>query len=141
MGIVEKSFIAKLPSLHAILDWLHLYLKKTSLSATKIGQVELALEEGVVNIISYAYKEKEGSIEVVFEHHKNHFIEITLKDTGIPFDPLKLKNKKKKPTPFSPIQELDEGGLGIFLMKKFMDTVKYIRQNNKNILVLRKNLS
>lgn len=98
--------------------------------------INLVLEESVSNIIFYAFPE--GG---------NHLIEITLslieqeltiviKDEGIPFDP----TAKEKPDTNLPADERPIGGLGIFLVRKIMDNVTYAREENKNILTLKKKL-
>ncbi len=134
---MNKIFTAELASLHPILEWVCEHLEETNLSDIDIRRIEIALEEGIVNIISYAYQGKVGNIEVSFEHCEGDHVTITFKDTGLPFNPLK---HKKEIDPFTPVEELEEGGLGILFMQKLMDKVEYIRQNDTNILILRKNL-
>jgi serine/threonine-protein kinase RsbW len=40
-----------------------------------------------------------------------------------------------------PVEERPIGGLGIFLIKKIMDQVEYLRKDNRNFLMLTKNIS
>jgi serine/threonine-protein kinase RsbW len=98
--------------------------------------INLVLEESVSNIIFYAFPE--GG---------KHLIEITLSiiekeltiiiiDDGIPFDP----TAKEQPDTNLPADERPIGGLGIFLVRKIMDNVTYAREENKNILTLKKKL-
>lgn len=135
---MSKTFKAELAALSSMLDWIRIQLEKTGLSDVEIRRIEIALEEGLVNIISYAYQGEVGTIEVSIDHLEKEYIEITLKDYGLPFNPLK---QKKEIDPLIPVEEMEVGGLGILFMQKLMDKVEYIRQENTNILSLRKNLS
>ena len=59
-----------------------------------------------------------------------------LKDNGVPYDPL----AKADPDITLSAEERQIGGLGIFLVKKNMDDVKYEYVNGSNILTLKKGL-
>ncbi|MCR5291053.1 MAG: ATP-binding protein, partial [Treponema sp.] len=56
--------------------------------------------------------------------------------SGVPFDPL----AKKDPDITLSADERAIGGLGIYLTKKFMNSVEYSFNNGKNTLTIRKNL-
>lgn len=96
--------------------------------------INLVLEEVVSNIIFYAYKDTLPhllSLEVLlFET----YLCLRIIDDGIPFDPT-----KKEPADISlSTEEREIGGLGILLVHQLMDTVRYQRDKNKNILTLTK---
>ncbi len=57
---------------------------------------------------------------------------IEIIDWGLPFDPL----SKPVPDIKAPAQERTIGGLGIYLIRKVMDEVKYRRDAGRNILTL-----
>ena len=81
-----------------------------------IGEVVLAVQEALTNIVRHAYGGKTGKIEVTFRDRGDR-IEIGLQDFGKKFDPLKF------PEPELPPKK--PGGLGIYLMKTLMDEVTY----------------
>ena len=97
----------------------------------KTGRIELALEEALVNICNYSYPEEPGDAEVSCKQDNSRFI-IEIIDSGNPFDMTSL------PAPDLPssIEERKIGGLGIFLIKKMVDDVRYRREGNFNILKL-----
>jgi serine/threonine-protein kinase RsbW len=97
----------------------------------KIGRIELALEEALVNICNYAYPEEPGDVEVNCQEDDSRFI-IEIIDSGNPFDMTSL------PAPDLPssIEERKIGGLGILLIKKMVDEARYRREGNFNILKL-----
>ncbi|WP_316356013.1 ATP-binding protein [Candidatus Neptunichlamydia sp. REUL1] len=138
-GIMEeqKSFSAHLSELYAMLGWVCERLGQTGLSDIEVRRIEIALEEGLVNVISYAYQGEEGKIALSIRCEKGKYVEITIEDSGLPFNPLK---HKRKIDPFVPVEDLEEGGLGILFMQKLMDKVEYQRFKKKNQLTIRKNL-
>ena len=138
-GIMEeqKSFNANLSELYAMLGWVREKLDQTGLSDIEVRRIEIALEEGLVNVISYAYQGEEGKIALSIRCEKGKYVEIMIEDSGLPFNPLK---HKRKIDPFVPVEDLEEGGLGILFMQKLMDKVEYQRFKKKNRLTMRKNL-
>ena len=63
-------------------------------------------------------------------------VEVTFADEGIPFDPL----AKEDPDVTLNADSRPIGGLGIFMVKKSMDSVEYEYKDGKNILKFRKDL-
>ena len=98
-------------------------------------QINIAVEEIFVNIASYAYPDREGKAEIILEKNKDT-IALTFRDSGIPFDPL----KKTDPDTALSAEEREIGGLGIFLVKKNMDDVRYTYQDGYNTLRMTKKL-
>lgn len=107
-----------------------------NLDTTVIMQVNLAMEEAVVNVMNYAYPEgHKGEIGVVAEADDKR-LKFIITDVGAPFDPTTYK---KVDTTLS-AEERNIGGLGIHLMRRYMDSINYERIEGKNILTLRKKL-
>ena len=101
-----------------------------------VSDIMIVSEEVVVNIIDYAYPDKKGDLEVIFEK-TGDLIRIIFKDEGAPFDPL----KKPEPDINKPIEERDIGGFGILLVKKLMDEVTYEYKENNNVLTVIKRIT
>lgn len=112
-----------------------LFLNKVDYSI--INKVSIALEEVLINIVSYAYEDT-GNIDIIYEltTDPKKELSVTIIDEGKEFDPL----KKEDPNITDLYKERKIGGLGIFMTKQIMDEVSYLRKDNKNILHLRKNL-
>ena len=99
--------------------------------------LNLAMEEAVVNVMTYAYPEGtkgEVRIDAVANDRRAKFI---ISDKGVPFDPTA---KAEADTTLS-VEERPIGGLGIHLVRQIMDSVNYERVDGKNVLTLRKNLT
>jgi anti-sigma regulatory factor (Ser/Thr protein kinase) len=121
----------------AVQERLVAFLKGADASASVINKTELALEEILINIIRYGYEKGEGEIHIEYgleEDSKKFFLQIT--DQGTRFNPL----EKEEPNIHVPASQRQIGGLGIFLVKKVMDTVEYEYKNSKNILTMKKTL-
>ena len=64
-------------------------------------------------------------------------VELKFVDSGIPYNPLTQDDPDIKQR----IEERTVGGLGIFMVKKMMDSIEYHREDNKNILILKKKIA
>ena len=110
--------------------------EKLGLETSLARQLRLAVEESVVNVISYAYPEGvEGYVTISFLSD-GQTLRIQIIDAGVPFDPTM---KEKADTTLS-AEERQVGGLGIFLVREMMDTINYERKDDKNILTLTKKI-
>jgi len=95
--------------------------------------LQLACEEIVVNITSYAYPEgSDGYLDVIIQ--KTDRIVIRFEDGGVPFNPL----EHKSPDITLPWKQRPIGGLGILLLRRKMDDIHYEYVDNKNILTIEK---
>lgn len=101
------------------------------------GLFELAFDEIVTNICSYAWPDEgRHSIDVEIVVHDGR-IEATFSDDGEAFDPLSA-------APANPDLKIDErsaGGLGIHLVNELMDDLRYRRDGNLNRLTVVKQLT
>lgn len=107
-----------------------------------IFQVQLACDEACTNIIEHTYREEDvGDITVSWEIEGKAFV-ITITDNGEQFNP---RDIPPAPIPLSPLDEdefeIKEGGLGVYFMRKLMDSVNYsYKKGNGNILTMKKKL-
>jgi len=123
---------ARMDSLHAFMEQANVYAEKHGFSPDRIKDIELALEELLVNIISYAYPEGEGPIEMTCRPDARNRLVFEIADSGTPFNMLAYGD----PDTNAEIEERRIGGLGIFFVKQFMDEVHYRREDDRNILTI-----
>ena len=98
--------------------------------------INLALEEAVVNVVNYAYPEGTvGDIEMEVNADAKA-ITFILRDHGKPFDPTAAKEFDITLS----AEERQIGGLGIHLIRNYMDEVKYDYCDGQNVLTLVKNI-
>lgn len=112
-------------------------LERHGCSARVQTQIEMAMEEVFVNIVSYAYQPNDGDVEIRCEMSEDPIrITIQFLDSGHPFDPLTIEDPD---TSEEGLTE-HEGGLGIFMVKNMVDEVRYSYEGGKNILTITKKL-
>ena len=98
-------------------------------------KVRLALDEILTNVVSYAYDDDNGEIEIRYEiSEETRTVTISIIDEGKPFNPLEMKDPDLDADP----SERKIGGLGIFIVRQTMDDVSYKRENNRNVLIIKK---
>ncbi len=103
----------------------------------EIYDILIALDEILSNIVYYAYPDGSTGVIDINIQFDGSTIEIRFIDSGVPFDPL----AKADPDLSIPVEEREIGGLGIFIVKKLMNEVSYVRENDKNILMITKTKS
>ncbi len=98
--------------------------------------LNLVLEEALTNIILYGFES--DSIHTIEVHliKTGDDLSIEIIDDGKAFDPTNVAD----PDITLSVENRKVGGLGIFLIRKIMDTVEYKRIANKNNLILKKNI-
>ncbi len=119
-----------------LLTALETFTREHHLAAPVRRAADLALEEHLTNILSYAFDDlRWHEIRVRFDLEQD-YLAIEVEDDGKPFNPLTIAEVNTA----LPLEERPVGGLGIHLIRKFMDEVQYRREGDKNILRLRKRL-
>lgn len=126
------KFEADLKNLPPMLESLRGYVKRPQFNNYEINKIQLAVEEILVNIIKYAYPDKNGNIEINCSSKEGRGLVIEITDWGIPFDPLKIPGANTR----SGLEDRRVGGLGIFFMRKIADRVHYHREQDRNILTI-----
>jgi serine/threonine-protein kinase RsbW len=113
-----------------------LWCHEQALSEDVEFQIDLVLDELVSNVIRHGLKgDKEHFIEVNL-HRDGHDLTLEVEDNGVPFNPLDAPI----PDITLPIEERQAGGLGIHLVRQFMDSLAYERRGERNYLLMKKRL-
>ena len=94
-------------------------------------KIMVALEELFINVAHYAYSGEEGDVEISVDIADDTMV-LRLTDSGMPFDPL----AKEDPDVTLDANERRIGGLGIYMVKKTMDTMTYAYENGQNIVTI-----
>ena len=133
-----KIFEATDENLEAVNDFIHAQIKPFSCQSQTLFQIDLAVEEIFVNISHYAYSPDKGTVQIECSAEKTADapakLTVPFTDSGKAFNPL----EKPDPDITLSVEEREIGGLGIFLTKKYMDSVLYERKDNQNILTFTK---
>jgi len=87
-----------------------------------------AFGEAFNNVAIHSYRGTKGDLDVEIEVDRDR-ITIRLIDFGLTFDPMKV--------PEPDLDSLPESGMGIFIMRSFMDDVRY-QSGSPNVLSMTK---
>ena len=113
-------------------------LKENDVEHKVAYKIEVALDEILTNVSSYAYDNKDGKVTIEYQIQESPMKMVVIKiiDEGKPFNPLEVE----EPDISLDVADRPIGGLGVFIVKKTMDEVHYDRKNNKNILTMKKKI-
>ena len=133
----EMEIKALTENLQTVLDFVDDFLEEMGSSMKVQMQLDVAVEELFVNIAHYAYTPDIGMaiIQIETDSDKDK-VSITFKDTGKPYNPL----EKPDPDVTLSAEERSIGGLGIYMVKKSMDDMRYEYKDGQNVLTIIKNL-
>ena len=97
---------------------------------------DLAIEEHLTNILSYGYEPGTTPHVVIRLETDDRWLRVVVEDNGKAHDPLSAP-----PVDTSvPLEEKPIGGLGVHLIRQFMDELSYARVAGKNVLRMGKRL-
>jgi serine/threonine-protein kinase RsbW len=100
--------------------------------------VQLAVDEAATNVIQHAYDpDHPGDLTLTWRCEGNRFI-VALRDYGRQFDPQHVP----PPDISSPLEERQVGGLGLYLITRLMDEVRFdFNPQGGNLLTMVKYLT
>lgn len=109
------------------------FAELSKLPRTELRQITMIVEELFSKIIRFGFQEtKDQLVEItLFRNDKEIIIE--MKDQGVPYNPL-----ESSPDEMKDPASIDEGGMGLSLIRAFCDSIHYTRVNDHNILYIQK---
>lgn len=133
----ELTISATLENIETVTAFVDAQLEEMGCPMKAQMQIDIAIDELFSNIARYAYTPGTGEATVrVDKSDCPTAAVITFIDCGKPYNPL----AKKDPDITLSAEERQIGGLGIFMVKKSMDDMKYEYKDGQNILCIKKNL-
>jgi len=126
-----------LDSLAKISDFITDATTRAGLDDHAAWQVQLAVDEAATNIIQHGYEDAaRGDIELAWYLDENQLV-VTLRDYGRRFNP----DDVPAPDITSPLEERQAGGLGLYIMSRLMDTVRFDFDDTQgNLLTMAKRI-
>jgi anti-sigma regulatory factor (Ser/Thr protein kinase) len=133
-AVSELRLRNQLAELQRLSEWISESARVNHWPQSLAHAVELALVEWVTNVISYAYpNSQEHWLTVRLESGASE-VRAEVVDEGIAFNPL-----THPPVDINaPLEQRAIGGLGVHMMRKLMDEVKYCRKDERNIVTMTK---
>jgi len=129
------SVSSDMHNLALIADFVTAVAEKMSLNEDDTFALQMAVDEACSNVMEHAYEGRsDGEVSLVI-HAVDDEIVVTIHDRGEPFDPQSVP----RPDISAPLQERENGGLGLYLMEKLMDSVEWAFDPQRgNTLTMRK---
>ncbi|MHB8134045.1 MAG: ATP-binding protein [Anaerolineaceae bacterium] len=130
-----QIFPGRYDSLEKISEFIQENTKNAGFDGFTSYTIETAVDEACSNIIEHAYgQENIGDIEISVSINPSN-LTIYIKDNGKPFNPKSIP----KPNLSSNLYERKGDGLGLYMMRQWMDEVQFEFVDNKNVLKMVKN--
>ncbi len=137
----SSSFTITLPAVpESIMDAqqrIRDYVSDLNCNIRSLLELDIIVEETFINIASYAYSDRKGlaMIDLSIVEDGN-VLQMVFRDTGVPYDPV----QNRAPDISAPAEKRSIGGLGIFLVKEYSDSVTYNYKDGENQLTIRKRI-
>lgn len=137
-GAWTDEFYAELdprnPDVDGLFDRLQMFFEGHSLSQQLLQSFSLAIDELVVNVVSYGAARRPIQVRLGVSGSE---VRAQMIDDGVAFDPL----RRPDPDVNEGVETRLIGGLGIFLVRRLMDHVSYERVGCHNYLHFSKQIS
>jgi serine/threonine-protein kinase RsbW len=132
----QRSIVMRIPARHesirSLWEMLSRLIREARLDDQAAFHCRLALDEACVNIIEHAYANNPAGVIEVAIRTAPGCCTISLTDFGEPYDPAQIPSPKLD----QPIDEVEPGGLGLYLMRTLMDEVRYTPGPHGNSLIM-----
>lgn len=122
--MVQRSTLtlsANLDSLGLARDFVQHSGEAARLDGEAMGNLLIAVDEAVTNIVTHGYKDAPGEINLECEHDADRFV-VRLRDSAPLFNPLTLAPPDLSE---SPMERDAPGGFGVSLIRSLVSDVHY----------------
>lgn len=118
----ELCVTSRLTNLTHIAEYVAERAARAGLNEEEVFAVQMAVDEACTNSIEHGYQGAEnGEVRVCCYTENDDFI-VRITDFGRAFDPSSVP----EPDLSGPLEERQIGGLGLFFMRKLMDSVEFV---------------
>ncbi len=115
-------------------DIIELFGRTNKVAASSTFEINLVMDEVLANIIMHGFPDTDEHLIEIKILLNGETFSAEIVDDGIEFNPLKSTKDDRGAS----LEEKGIGGLGIHIIKKYVDKVEYKRVSNKNVLMINK---
>jgi serine/threonine-protein kinase RsbW len=126
------TFPAKFEYLDEIREFVAGVARQGGFNDKEVYSLQLAADEAASNIIEHAYAGVANASLDISCDMRGDTLTIIMRDQGRTFDSSKVKQPNLK----ADLSERQIGGLGVYLMRKLMDEVRYESSGKTNTLTM-----
>jgi len=121
--LAEENYTLEIESnpnnLITVEEFVNYFAKDIGIPEERMNGLMLSVTEATTNAIKHANKSDESKLVKINVNVEGRKVIISVKDEGIGFDPQKI------PDPTEPENLLKDSGRGVYLMRFYMDDLKY----------------
>ena len=121
--MAEENYTLEIESnpnnLITVEEFVNYFAKDIGIPEERMNGLMLSVTEATTNAIKHANKSDESKLVKINVNVVGRKVIISVKDEGIGFDPQKI------PDPTEPENLLKDSGRGVYLMRFYMDDLKY----------------
>ena len=132
---LELAMDARIAEIPALVERVEAFGLAHGMSTRVLHDIQVALDEVLSNIVSYAYEDATGEHIAVNVAVDPVALVVQVIDRGRPFNPLDAPQARASAPPRG-----SSGGLGIYFTSRLVDGWSYEREGDCNRLSLRKTL-
>lgn len=127
---IDSRLSAVSPAARSVRD----FLVESGCDPLEAAQVELCATEAANNAIRHAYRQAAGKVVEIACRLERERVVLEVSDRGEPMKEL----PRPRPPEFDPsdIENLPEGGMGLFLIGAIMDEVIYVVRDGRNTMTM-----
>jgi anti-anti-sigma factor len=130
--LADQTFPARLDQLSAIGELITAVARQLNMGNRDVFAVQMAVDEAATNIIVHGFADQpDGSLQLICWQEGSDLV-IQIRDRGQQFDP----DEVPEPDLHTSLEDRQEGGLGIFLMRRMMDRVEFTQEGDENVLTM-----
>ena len=133
---MEKiEILAVMENLDQVFKFIHKGIENQTMSEKARIRLDVAVEEIFTNIVNHAYDPETGPARIRMELLDDPLrVQIIFSDKGKPYNPLSNEevDVQKK------MENREVGGLGIYLLKKYTDGIRYSYEDGQNVVTIEK---
>lgn len=131
--IVKYTYPTVIQSIANIRGDLKLFAGQSGLPTSELRQVTLVIEELFSKIIRFAFQNMEDEdLDITLSKLEGELL-IKIEYSGKLYNPVKTDPKELSDPAF-----IEEGGMGLSLIKAFCDSIEYKSENQLNTLLIKK---
>ena len=129
MSSFERTLTDGQAGFAGLLDTIEIYLEAQNVPPATTAQMMIVFDEVISNVFSYGGDGRAPAVSVRIDVDKDS-IRAEVADDGNAFDPL----ARPEPDTIGSVEDRELGGLGIHIVRKLMDEVRYSRTDGRNRL-------
>jgi serine/threonine-protein kinase RsbW len=131
MDLLQVTVPARIQERAQVIDLIVNVCRAHDLSLDIEHSVVSAFGEAFNNVCMHSYRDGAGDVAIEVELDPERLL-VRLRDRGVGFDPKAVRAPD--------LDALPEGGLGIFIMLRAMDDVRWYHEDGENVVALEKRL-